>query len=287
LAKKPPKLDEFEAQLLAQKLALVRRYTGKRFSAAKGYDLRKGMSKGRMKTVEKYAGLIVELTDRPHRIYRPKRGEKREAFTFTGQEHHPRFEVAIIPVPDPAGSYRFELDRTRPPGSRFVMENRTTKERSWHIPAKLFLDENEQLYDEDADIAPEFFEYVLEQYAEQGPGYTYVVEAGEYHMWGASGNIPRVAEKLSELFKEYGAGHFDAFDKNSHFIGNWFRGVQVYTNPEEFAVYALARANRRADYLRERPGMDPFTRFRVLKSGDIGIFYRGKLINTISRSSIK
>lgn len=272
---------------LTDSLKLVRRYTGDRFSAARGYDARKPMSKARLRTIEKYANLITELTDRPHRIYRPKRGEKREAFIFTGQQHHPRFTVAIVNVPQADSSYRFYRDRTRPSGSQFTMENRRTREKSWHIPAQVFLDENEALFDEDEDIAPEFFEYVLEQYAEQGPRYTYVIEAGEYHMWGASGNIPKVSEKLADLFKQYGSQNFDAYDKNSHFIGNWFRGVQVYSSSEEFATYALERAKRKADYLRERPGLDPFTKFRTLKSGDIGVFYRGKLIQTIPRQGIR
>lgn len=239
------------------------------------------MSKSRLRTIDKYFNLILELTDRPHRIYRPKKGEKREAFEFTGQKSHPRFTVAIVPVPIENDPYTFYLDKSRPKGSRFVMQNRRTRERSWHIPAEVFVDEDPELFDDDADIDPGFFEAVLEQYAEQGPRHTYVIEAGEYHMWGASGRIPKVSAKLADLFKEYGSDRFDRFDKNSHWIGNWFRGVQVYTNPDEFATYAMRQAEKKATYLRERPGLDPFTKYRALKSGDIGMFVRGKLTQVV------
>lgn len=263
------------------KLKLVRQYTGDKFSAARGYDARKPLSKARLRTIDRYFNLVNELTARPHKLYRPKRGEKREAFEFSGQKGFPRFQVAIVNIPVPGDPYRFYLDKTRPRGSRFVMENRRTHEKSWHVPANIFLYENPNLFDEDAPPDPEFFEYVLEQYAEQGPRHTYVIEAGEHHMWGASGNIPKVAANLADLFKQYGAGNFDAFDKSSHFIGNWFRGIQVYSNPEEFAVYAMRRAEEKARYLRERPGLDPFTKYRTLKSGDMGVFYRGKLIQIV------
>lgn len=263
---------------LRSKLALVRRFTGDRFSAAKGYDLRKPLSRARARTIGKYFDMIVELTSTPHKIIVPPRGGKREAFEFTGQIHHPKFVKAIVRVPDPEARYSFSIDRTRPRGSRFVMTNRRTRERSWHIPAAAFLDENENLYDEDEDIAPEFFEMVLEEYAERGE--VYLIEAGDFHMWGSAGHIRRVSEKLSELFKQYGAGNFDAYDKNSHFIGNWFRGVQVYSDASDFRPYLEDRVAAEGRRLQER-GLAPFTHFRILKSGDIGRFYQGRLVQTM------
>jgi hypothetical protein len=268
---------------LADKLKIVRKYTGDRFGAGRGYDLRKPMSKARQRTIGKYFDMVTELTSTPHKIIEPARGTKRETFEFTGQIHHPKFTKAIIRIPDPTARYTFSIDKTRPKGSRFTVINRRTREKSWHIPAAVFLDENENLYDEDEDIDPDFFESVLEEYAERGE--VYLIEAGDFHMWGSVGSIERVSGKLSELFKQYGAGNFDQFDKNSHFIGNWFRGVQVYSDARDFRPYLEDRVAHEVNRLTERYGNDAGNfrgrHFRILKSGAIGEFYQGRLIGTI------
>lgn len=221
--------------------------------------------------------MILELTARPHKIIVPVKGTKKETFEFTGQNKHPKFVKAIIHTPDPNARYIFAIDKTRPKGSRFTVINRRTHERSWHVPARVFLDENENLYDEDEEIPAEFFEDVLTEYAERGE--VYLIEAGEHHMWGSAGHIPRVAEKLSDLFKQYGAGNFDATDRNSHFIGNWFRGVQVFSDARDFMPYAQDRIRAEAKRLTEY-GLDPFTKFKILKTGAIGRFYKGQLVQT-------
>jgi hypothetical protein len=257
------------------KLAVVRRYTGDRFSAQRGYDARKPLSRARLKTIDRYFEMIQELTARPHKVVTPPKGGKREAFEYTGQIHHPRFTKAIVHTPDPAAKYVFELDKSRPKGSRFIVTNRRTREKSWHIPAAVFLDENAALFDEDEDTPPEFFADVLEEYGEAGE--VYLIEAGDYHMWGAAGSVQRVSEKLSDLFKQYGAGNFDAMDKSSHFIGNWFRGVQVYSDARDFRPYLEDRVRAEGARLRER-GLEPFTKHRVMKSGAIGTFHQGRLV---------
>lgn len=263
---------------LSHKLRSIRRFTGDRFSAAKGYDGRKALSRSRLRTINRYFVMVQELTGRPHKVIVPPKGGKREAFEYTGQAHHPKFTKAIVHISDPVASYSFALDKTRPKGSRFVVTNRRTREKSWHIPAAVFLDENELLYDEDEEIDPTFFADVLEEYAERGE--IYLIEAGDYHMWGSAGSIERVSEKLSDLFKQYGAAHFDHTDKNSHFIGNWFRGVQVYSDARDFRPYFEDRIKAEAKRVKER-GLEPFTRHRVLKSGAIGTFRHGKLVNVV------
>lgn len=261
---------------IKSKLAAVRRFTGNRFSAARGYDARKKLSKSRLRTISRYYDMVQELTARPHKVIVPPKGGIREVFEYTGQRHHPKFTKAIVHLSDPEAKYRFEIDKTRPKGSRFVVINTRTRERSWHIPASVFLDENELLYDEDQEIDPTFFADVLEEYAERGE--VYLIEAGDYHMWGSAGSIERVSNKLSDLFKQYGAGHFDPYDKSSHFIGNWFRGVQVYSDAYDFKPYFEDRIAHEAKRLRERH-VPAFTKFRVLRSGDMGTFYQGKLVD--------
>lgn len=268
---------------LSEKLKIVRQFTGDRFSAAKGYDLRKGVSKARARTISKYFDMVMELTSRPHKIIVPARGAKRETMEYTGQIHHPKFVKAIVHTPDPAARYSFSIDKTRPKGSRFILTNRRTKEKSWHIPARVFLDENEFLYDEDEDIDPQFFADVIVEYGERGE--VYVIEAGDFHMWGAAGHVERVSNKLADLFKQYGAGNFDPFDKNSHHIKNWFRGVQVYGDARDFSPYLDNRVRAEAKRIQER-GISPFTKIRGLRSGDIGVFYQGQLRDVIKRQDI-
>ncbi len=267
---------------LPTKLRVVRQYTGDNFSEAKGYGTRKGQyTLGRLRTVDRYKNVVRELTDRPHRVIEPKPGEKREAFEFTGQKGHAKFRKAIIPVPQAGARYRFEIDKSRPKGSQFVMINTRTKERSWHVPAHVFLDENPNLYEEDEDTPPEFFESVLNEYAERG--HVYMIEAGDYHMWGAAGPVRRVAEELSELFKHYGVGTFDPFDKNSHFIGNWFRGVQVF-GAGEATSYVNERRRAQITRQEERPLPEGY-HVRELRSGDKGLFFKGRLVGTLSRTT--
>lgn len=268
---------------LGTKLRVIRRFTGDKFSAARGYDLRKPISKARARTIQRYFDLAVELTARPHKLFKPGRGQKVEAFEYTGQKSYPRFQVAIVHTPDEIADYSFEVDRSRPKGARFIVTNERTQERSWHIPARIFIEGNEHLFDEDYDTPPEFFEAIIEDYAERGQ--VYVIEAGEFHMWGNAGTPKSVGAKLAELFKTYGAGKFDPTDKNGSFIGNWFRGVQVYS-PDEFMPYMNDRII--ANVARsERWGLRPGEHFRQLRSGDIGHFYRGTLLNIFSRSGFE
>ena len=274
-------------------LETVRRYTGNRFSAAKGYDLRKPMSRKRVLTIERYFEMVQEMTTRPHQLVKPKKGEKREAFAFTGQSAFPRFEYAFLPIVDPASKFTYEIDKSRPRGSQFVVIDKCTKERMTHIPADLFVSEyytasdGENLWDEE-EVDPSFFADVIEEYAERSG--VMMIEAGEFHMWGTAGGPERVSEKLSELFRSYGASNFDPFNKNSHYIGNWFRGVQVFTN-DVGGRYYEDRLNNRIEYLATKYGAEAHNmvgrKIRRLKSGDIGEFVNGELKHVIKSTDIK
>lgn len=260
---------------VADKLKIVRKYTGHNFSLARGYDGRKNLSRSRQKTIAKYFDIIYELSGRAHKLYTPPKGAKREVFAFTGQDRTPKFTKAIIYLPDADATYKFEIDKNRPKGSRFVVTNKKTHERSWRIPAEVFLDENEALFDEDEDTDPDFFEGVLEEYGQDGAAY--MVEAGDYHMWGSAGPRSQVANKLSDLFKNYGAGHFDPYDRNSHFIGNWFRGVQVFADPLDLLPYKVER------YRNDLENQKKFGRgfgehIRTLADGSMVRFVGGKMI---------
>lgn len=269
---------------LTDKLRMVRKVTGDKFSSAAGYDLRKGLSKRRQKTVEKYFEMLVELTARPHQVITPPKGAKREVFEFTGQKKHPRFAKAFVHVPDPAASYTYELDRSRPKGSRFVVVNEQTGERMWHIPPEVFLELDPELYEDGEEPDAGFFEDVIRTYGERGE--VYVIQAGNYHMWGTAGTPSTVADQLARLFKDYGAGNFNDRDPNSHWVGNWFRGVEVFGDASDFAPYFDERVKAKARRDAERQTAHPFQKIRRLKSGDIGIFERGRLAQVIRSETI-
>lgn len=264
---------------LGSKLRLVRRFTGDRFSAKRGYDMRGKMSKARQKTIARYFQVIQELTAKPHIVITPPKGGKLEAFEYTGQRGHSKFVKAIVTLPDPGGRYKFEIDRLRPKGSRFILINRTTREKSWHIPADVFYDVEPDLgFDLDEDLPPEFFADIIEEYGY--PGRIYMIEAGEHHMWGDAGPPARVGAKLAQLFVQYGAGHFDSSDRNSHFIGNWFRGVSVFHQADaitygqsRFAERARSRAERRAQGLTVLPTGH---KWRPMINGMLGEFINGE-----------
>jgi len=277
---------------IRRELALVRKYTGDRFSAARGYDLRKPMSAARVRTIHRYFTMIEELTSRPHKIFVPPKGTRKEIFEFTGQKTHPRFKKAIVVLPDATQTYRWEIDKSRPKGSRFTLVNKRTKERMWHIPAEMFDQEYSQAYDEniwdEEELSPEFFADVLEEYAVEDA--VYMIESGDYHMWGSAGEIPHVAEKMAKLFKEYSHDRFDRYDKHSSWIGNWFRGVQVFGTRDALS-YMAERGQADIERLYDRYGnsapLMQFTHIRMLKSGDVAQFKHGELKASVPRSQIK
>lgn len=258
-------------------LKIIRSFTGKNFSTKKGYYGGRKTTVRRAKTVARYRYAVEELTSRDHVIYTPAKTDKREAFQYTGQIGLPQFTKAIVHRPSPGTSYDFEVDHERPEGSQFVATNKQTGERSWHIPSGPFwdVDPNQDMELEDRD--PALFEEIIQEYAPDG--HTFLINAGDHHMWGAAGDHRRVARKLSELFKQYGEKHFDANDNNSHYIGNWFRGVTVYQTNRSVAPYIEERATHRIEKMRARniPPTNYTIRLRKLSDGSIGVFIDGRL----------
>lgn len=264
------------------KLDLIRRYTGRKFSAANGYDARKPLSKKRLKTIDRYFNLVNDLTARSHKIYRPKKGEKNEAFEFTGQKGYSYFSHAIVHSPDPAAKYTFKIDKARPKGSRFVVINKTSGERSYHIPAEPFW----MIQDEDENGEPDYlsseFEDILQEYAEGAE--LFMINAGDYHMWGSAGGARRVAEKLADLMKQYGSDNFDEYDRHSHHIDNWFKGVTAYSYIEEAWPYITERSRAQVKRNEER-GNDGRLKARILRNGNFGAFIDGKLAYEVSTAT--
>lgn len=258
---------------LSHKLALIRRFTGDRFSAARGYDARKKLSRKRIRTINRYYDLIVELTGRSHVVYTPKKGERREAFEYTGQSGYSYFNRAIIHTPGKAAKYDFYMDRTRPQGSRFTVLNKSTQEMSWHIDPDLFwmvIDDgitDEERIDEFTDI--------LNEYAEEAE--VFLINAGEHHMWGNAGNAPVVAKKIDELFRNYGADIFDPSDRNSNYIGNWFRGVTAYKPKSSIDRYITDRYLARRKYLEDTHRQTNY-KIRYTRYGEIIFMERGTLM---------
>jgi len=234
--------------------------------------------------IERYYNKIVELTARETVTYKPKRGEKTEAFAYTGQTGWRKFAVAIIHKPDRSARLTYQIDRSRPKGSRFVVTNRNTGQRYYHIPAKAFL------WFEDYDLPPEFaaylaslgidpndlseeelYQYVIEFYAEDAE--FFLIQAGEAYMWGAGGGREQVAEKIKTIINNYGEALFDASDPNSSYYGNWFKGVTGFTDRfDAFPMINTARAKIRARRERYKIRTPENTTYRTLSDGSIGVF---------------
>lgn len=263
---------------LNEKLKLVRRLTGDKFSAARGYDARKPISKARARTINKYWEIAQELLSRPHQLVTPPKGGKREAFAYTGQARAPRFAKAIVSTPQPEDPYSFGLTKTRPRGSRFTVTNRRTGEASWHIPEDAFADAWD-IDDDDEEGLREYYADVLSEYASDYGAQVFMIEAGEAHMWGSAGGPDLVAAKLVQLRRNYDATKFDPSDKNSHWIGNWFRGVTVFS-PGSVGSYIRERRAQAAQR-QETWGLRPHEHWRPLKSGDIARFYQGKVVDVV------
>jgi len=272
---------------IAEKLRTVRRYTGDAFSAARGYSLNKKLNFGQRMAVERYFQKIMELTAKETVTYIPKRGEKTEAFAYTGQTGWRKFKYAIIHKPDRNAKLSFSIDKTRPRGSRFVVTNRLTGQRYYHIPSAAFLwFEDMQLpapltdWLKAQDIDPttlneeEFYQLVIEFYAEDAE--FFLIQAGESYMWGAGGGPEQVAKKIATIINNYGEALFDASNPNSSYYGNWFRGVTGFTNRfDAFEGISEAMAKRRAWREKYKVRTPENTTYRTLSDGSIGVFVDG------------
>lgn len=253
-------------------LRLVRRYTGDAFSPQNGYDLRKPLNFGQRMAVLRYANKINELTSQNHVLYKPKRGEKTEAFSFTGQSGWRKFNVAIVHAPNVKAKLSFEVDKSRPRGSRFIAIDRRNGQRYYHIPAKVFLDAEEE---EDLSET-EAYQQILEDYAADAD--IFLINAGESYMWGAGGGHEQVAKKIQAIFQNYGDSMFSAANKNSSHYSNWFRGVTGWTDFNDIRP-AMADAFRKKRERAEKYHIDTKHKYRRLRDGSIGQFRDGELLD--------
>lgn len=269
---------------IRKKLEAVRAVTGDAFSAAKGYDLRKPLSKRRIKTIEHYYEVLVDLTSRAHVVYTPKKGEKMEAFQFTGQTGMPRFTKAFVHKVDPDAKLSLVMDKARPKGSRFVAFNRRNGQAYYHIPASAFLAHDDEDLEAEGYDPGEFYADVLREYAEDAE--MFMINAGPHYMWGSAGQHDLVGQKVADLFRSYGAGQFDSGDKNSHYYGNWFGGVTAFTRAQDAFPYMRERVRADAKRREERHITTP-EKYRILKSGDIGVFLNGRLIRTVPSAKVE
>jgi hypothetical protein len=260
-------------------LKVVRQYTGDAFSASNGYALNRKPNFGQRMAVLKYYEKIAEMTATPYQVYTPKKREKREAFSFTGQAGFRKFKKAIIRKTDDAQRFTFTLDKSRPRGSRFVAIDAQTGRRYYNIPAALFMDASldEDLVDENEAI----FRQIIDEHA--GDAKFFLIQAGDAYMWGAGGSERLIAKKLAEVFRNYSPNHFDPYDKNSSYYGNWFRGLTGFTSQYDALPKIAEAQERRRDY-RARMHIGPRKYRRLLGYDDqgnrlLGEFENGELIN--------
>lgn len=228
-------------------LRLVRRFTGDAFQPAHGYDARKPLNFGRRMAVLKYANKITELTSQPTDTYRPKRGEKTEAFEYTGQKGYRKFTVALVPKVNQASRQSYFIDRSRPRGSRFTVVDRSSGQRYYHIPGRLFLADAGNIlsnadflewldtmgYGDPAGLDPDELEdlhdqYLIDTYGEDAE--FFIIQAGDSYMWSSGGDRRTIKTKIQGIKEKYGDVYFNAANPNSNHYSNWFRGVLAFTD---------------------------------------------------------
>lgn len=267
--------------------------------------------------VLKYYRKLLELTSQGYQTYTPKRGEKTEAFNYTGQTGYRKFTKAIIRKPNPKADLKFRVDMSRPKGTRFTATDKNTGREYYNIPARYFQEKHmdtpfkvhalEALggveidgmeFDSEDDaieyiedsfrgmlqrvdketVLRLYYEWVLQEHAERAQ--FFLIGAGESYMWGAGGGRASIAEKLQEIFKTYSETNFNANDKNSSYYGNWFTGVTAFTTRFDILPQMGEAIRKRREY-REKFKMHPTRNYRKLKNGLLGVFENGRLIETI------
>jgi len=177
----------------------------------------------------------------------------------------------------PDAKLGFSIDKSRPKGSRFVVRNKTTGERSYRIPRDVFLEYEEEDYMLEGIEETDYYKEVLDQYAEDAE--IFMVQAGDHYMWGATGNSDDVASKITSLFREYGSRNFNADDKGSHHYANWFNGVVAYSNRYDAIPYI---ADRVAHERQRRVDRHIYTnlKYRKLRNGKIGVFDGQRMVDS-------
>jgi len=257
---------------LKTELAVVRRYTGDKFTPAKGYDARR-LNFGQRMAVLKYFNKIQQLTAKPFVEYTPRRGEKTEAFNYTGQKGYRAFTKAIVYHPDPTHKISFEVDKSLPKGSRFTVVDSGPKNaprspsRYFQIPARYFVAN----WEDYADTFEEYIQLILDEYA---PGAElFLIKAGDGYMWGAGKGRSNLAAKLTELMQNYSAAFYDPNNKQSSYFGNWFQGVMAFTSRFD----AFPAINRGLTVKREyaKRYRLPDVKFKTLSDGRMIGYSRG------------
>ena len=228
--------------------------------------------------VLKYFRKVKELTATGAVTYTPKRGEKNEAFAYTGQTGWRKFKVAIIRQVSPDSELTAFVDPARPKGSRFVVRDKKTGRSYYNIPAKAFLTD----IDPDDDVIDtDHFRQVIEDHAADAE--FFLINSGDTYMWGSGGGRDQVAEKLGALFRNYSAQQFDPYDKNSSFYGNWFKGVTGFTSRYDILDQVGEHIRAKREY-RAKWKMHPTRTYRELKNGMLGVFENGRLVETIAQT---
>lgn len=250
-----------------QQLKIVRQYTGDAFKAARGYDMRNAPNFGKKMAVLKYYRKVQSLMSSETVVYTPKRGEKAEAFNYTGQTGFRKFVKAIVRKISPDQDLSFEIDKTMPRGHRFTAVDNNTGRRYWNLPARLFMDDT---------LDWQQFSKIIKEYAPEAE--FFLIQAGETYMWGAGGGPDAIAQKLAEVFRNYSAKQFDAHDKNSSYYGNWFGGISGFTSRFDVMPRIATALQNRRNY-REKYRMHPTRSYRRLNNDMMGVFENGTLIS--------
>ena len=284
-----------------QQLEIVRQYTGDAFKAKKGYRANMKPNFGQRMAVRKYYNKIAELTAIDTVTYTPKKGEKAEAFAYTGQTGFRKFTKAIIRKISPQQKLKFQVDKSRPKGSRFVVTDTATGRQFVNIPAYVFEPEfyDPEFYDyiagafgfADTQEAVDYIgglttdesddlysEYIFSKYAPEAK--FFLINAGESYVWGSGGNRQDIAAKMRKYKETYSATNFDANDKRSSYYGNWLRGVTAFrTRFDIIERIGEAQASRAA--YRKKFMMSQDKNYRMMKNGLLGVFVDGQLTESI------
>lgn len=260
-----------------EQLKLIRPLTGGFFGASRGYALNRQPNFGQRMAVLKYARVVEELISVPVEIYSPKNAaELLDVLEETGQRKgFKRFKKAIVPKPPTPDDVDYSYDKKRPKGSRLVATSRKTGRRYYHIPADEFLDYDVSVDNEEFDTS--VYEDIIREYAPDAE--FFLIQAGESYMWGSAlgdgGSLEGVADKIGQIFRNYSASMFDANDKNSSYIGNWFRGVTAFTSRYDAVERMRDALIRQAEF--RNKFRTTKERFRVTRDGQVRRFEDGVL----------
>lgn len=195
------------------------RHFAKGFRGAEGYDLRKpwkDLPKYQRAKLRRYFNIIDPLTAHPFKAVRPRRKDRLKTLQkFSGQTDFPKgMTTAIVPVADPTEKLEVKYSKDNKKVHN-IMEGNVGRTIIEFISDILINDPSLAVNLAIAQLPSDTRRLML--------------MAGDHLIARPIGaNFDSLLQAVQYYQGRYGTDNFDPRNKNSHYFGNWMKGIYTY-----------------------------------------------------------